>query len=265
MTLTDEQLQQFDQNGFIILRDFADKEMCAAILDVAKVHLKYKIEPIETEVGYDGKSKEFRTDVTDYSSMSEKAGTVVRRLRQVYSRDILFKEWMEDTEIRPVLQQILHDQVVITTAHHNSIMTKMPYQSTETRWHQDRRYWRYSDDNLVSIWLALDDEYSENGVLEFIPGSHRMQFKSEQFDEKEYFREDFDKNIPILEKKISTTLKKGDVVIFHSLLLHRANKNNTDKPKISFVYTVKGASTKVIEGTRSAKYKEIPLHIISTQ
>jgi len=262
MTLTDAQLQEFNQDGFLILRGFADKEKCEAILNIAKAHLKHKIEPIETEVGYDGKSKEFRTDVTDYSSMSEKAGTTVRRLRQVYSRDIVFKEWMEDTKIRPALQQILNDQVVITTAHHNSIMTKMPYQSTETRWHQDRRYWRYSDDNLVSIWLALDDEYSENGILEFIPGSHHMRFEVDQFDEKEYFREDFDKNIPIIEKKVSTALKKGDVVIFHSLLLHRANKNNTDKPKISFVYTVKGASTKVIEGTRSAEYPEIKLENI---
>ena len=257
MTLTDEQLQQFNQNGFLILRDFADKEKCEAILDVAKVHLKHKIEPIETEVGYGGKSKEYRTDVADYSS--EEAGTTVRRLRQVYSRDILFKEWMEDEKIRPVLQQILNDQVVITTAHHNSIMTKMPYQSTQTRWHQDRRYWRYSDDNLVSIWLALDDEYSENGVLEFIPGSHRMKFGSDQFDEKDYFLEALDKNIPIIENKVSTTLEKGDVVIFHSLLLHRANKNATDRPKISFVYTVKGASTQVIEGTRSAEYAEIKL------
>lgn len=257
MTLSNEQLQQFDQDGFLILRNFADKEKCEAILDVAKVHLKHKIEPIETEVGYGGKSKEYRTDVADYSS--EEAGTTVRRLRQVYSRDILFKEWMEDEKIRPVLQQILNDQVVITTAHHNSIMTKMPYQSTQTRWHQDRRYWRYSDDNLVSIWLALDDEYNENGVLEFIPGSHRMKFGSDQFDEKDYFLEALDKNIPIIENKVSTTLEKGDVVLFHSLLLHRANKNNTDKPKISFVYTVKGASTKVIEGTRSAEYPEIRL------
>ena len=263
MILSNEQLQQFNQDGFLILRDFADKEKCEAILDVAKVHLKHKIEPIETEVGYDGKSKEYRTDVADYSR--EEAGITVRRLRQVYSRDILFKEWMEDEKIRPVLQQILNDQVVITTAHHNSIMTKMPHQSTETRWHQDRRYWRYSDNNLVSIWLALDDEYSENGVLEFIPGSHRMKFEADQFDEKEYFREDCDKNIPLIEKKVSTTLEKGDVVLFHSLLLHRANKNKTDKPKISFVYTVKGASTKVIEGTRSAEYPEIPLHTISTQ
>ncbi len=263
MILSNEQLLQFNQDGFLILRDFADKEKCDAILDVAKVHLKYKIEPIETEVGYGVKSKAYRTDVTDYSS--EEAGTTVRRLRQVYSRDILFKEWMEDEKIRPVLQQILNDQVVITTAHHNSIMTKMPHQSTQTRWHQDRRYWRYSDDNLVSIWLALDDEYSENGVLEFIPGSHRMKFKPEQFDEKEYLKEEFDQNIPLIEKKVSTTLEKGDVVIFHSLLLHRANKNTTNKPKISFVYTVKGASTKVIEGTRSAEYPEITLHTISTQ
>ena len=259
MILSDEQLQQFHQDGFLILRNFADKKKCEAILDIAKAHLKHKIEPIETELGYGDKSKEYRTEVADYRSMPKEVHAAVRRLRQVYSRDILFKEWMEEVKIRPVLQQILDDQVVITTAHHNSIMTKMPHQSTQTRWHQDRRYWRYSDDNLVSIWLALDDEYSDNGVLEFIPGSHLIKFKSEQFDEKEYFREEFDKNIPLIKKKVSTTLQRGDVVIFHSLLLHRANKNVTDKPKISFVYTVKGASTKVIEGTRSAEYPEIPL------
>ena len=260
MILSNEQLQQFKEDGFLILRDFADKKKCDAILDVAKEHLKHKIEPIETEIGYGGKSKEYRTDVTDYSK--EETGTAVRRLRQVYSRDILFKAWMEDEKIRPVLQQVLQDQVVIVTAHHNSIMTKMPHQSTETKWHQDRRYWRYSDDNLVSIWLALDDENSDNGVLEFIPGSHRMHYETDLFDEKEYFREESSKNIPLIEKKVSTTLQKGDVVLFHSLLLHRANKNDTDKAKISFVYTVKGASTKVIKGTRSAEYPEVILERI---
>ena len=260
MKLSNEQLQQFKEDGFLILRDFADQRICNAILEVAKVHLKYKIEPIETEMGYDEKSKEYRTDVTDYHT--KETGTTVRRLRQVYSRDILFKAWMEDEKIRPVLQQVLNDQVVITTSHHNSIMTKMPHKSTETKWHQDRRYWRYSDDNLVSVWLALDDEYSENGVLEFIPGSHRMTFETEQFDEKEYFSETLNKNIPMIEKKVSTTLQKGDVVLFHSLLLHRANKNATDKAKISFVYTVKGASTRVIEGTRSAEYPEVILERI---
>jgi len=262
MRLSDEQLQQFHQNGFIVLRDFLPQEKCDAILDVAKAHLEHKIEPIETEIGYDERSKEYRTDVTDYTSRSNDQNMIVRRLRQVYSRDILFKEWMEDVEIRPVLQQILDDRVVITTAHHNSIMTKMPYYSRATAWHQDRRYWRYTDDNLVSVWLALDDEYSENGVLEFIPGSHLIQFKPEQFDEKEYFREDTSENALLIAQKVSTALKKGDVIIFHSLLLHRANKNSTDKAKISFVYTVKGERTNTIEGTRSSEYPEIKLEEI---
>jgi phytanoyl-CoA hydroxylase len=259
MRLSDEQLQQFHQNGFIVLRNFLSQEKCDAILDVAKAHLAHKIEPIETEIGYDERSKEYRTDVVDYSSRSDEEHMIIRRLRQVYDRDILFKEWMEDVKIRPVLQQILDDRVVITTAHHNSIMTKMPYYSRATAWHQDRRYWRYTDDNLVSVWLALDDEYSENGVLEFIPGSHLLKFKREQFDEKEYFREDTKENAALISKKVSTTLKKGDVIIFHSLLLHRANKNSTDQAKISFVYTVKGEKTSAIEGTRSSQYPEISL------
>lgn len=259
MQLSSEQLAQFHKDGFIVLKNFLDKESCNAILDVAKIHLEKKIEPIETEIGYDERSKSYRTDVTDYTSKSTEESMVVRRLRQVYSRDTLFKRWMENEKIRPVLEQILNDQVVLTTGHHNSIMTKMPHASTATGWHQDRRYWRYTDDNLVSVWLALDDEYRDNGVLEFIPGSHMISFSADQFDEKEYFREEHSENAALISQKISHNLEKGDVVIFHSLLLHRANKNNTDEAKISFVYTVKGKHTNAIEGSRSSEYPEIVL------
>jgi len=259
MYLSDEQLNSFHINGFLILRDFANPAQCEAILDIATVHLQHRVEPLETELEYGGKSKSYRTNVTDYRSQSKEKQVTVRRLRQVYHRDTIFKEWMENEEIRPILEQILEDQVAITIAHHNSIMTKMPYSSTETAWHRDRRYWRYSDDNLVSVWLALGEENSQNGVLEFIPKSHLMEFTEKQFDEKEYFHEKSEQNLSLIETKTSTTLKKGDVVLFHSKLLHRANANKSQRAKISFVYTVKGASTKVTEGTRSASYPEILL------
>lgn len=259
MQLTQEQLAQFNNDGFIVLRGFVDAKRCDDILNVAREHLEKRIEPIETEVGYDSGSKEYRTSETDYTSKIGDEEITVRRLRQVYDRSPLFKRWMEDEEIRPVLQQILNDKVVITTAHHNSIMTKMPYVSGETRWHQDRRYWRYSNDNLVSVWLALESETTENGVLEFIPGSHKMEFRVSQFDDKEYFSQEYESNKTTIAKKISTDLEKGDVVIFHSLLLHRANKNNTNRAKISFVYTVKGSRTDAIKGSRSSEFKEILL------
>ncbi len=257
MTLTPLQLQNFQQNGFLILPNFLEEKRCEAILDVAKAHLKHGIEPIETELGYNAKSLEYRRDVTDYSSTKKESQ--VRRLRQVYDRDILFKEWMENEKIRPILKQVLDDEVVITTAHHNSIMTKMPSPYSETAWHQDRRYWSYTDDNLVSIWLALGEENAQNGVLEFIPKSHTMQFSPEQFGEKEYFLEDSPLNMSLIETKVSSNLEAGDVVLFHCKLLHRANRNSTQKPKISFVYTVKGKRTEAIDGSRSAQYREILL------
>ena len=257
MTLTPLQLQDFRQNGFLILRNFLEVQRCEAILDVAKAHLKHRIEPVETELGYNAKSLEYRRDVADYSSIKKQSQ--VRRLRQVYDRDILFKEWMENKKIRPILKQILDDEVVLTTAHHNSIMTKMPSLYSETAWHQDRRYWSYSNDNLVSVWLALGEENAQNGVLEFIPKSHTMQFLAEQFGEKEYFLEDSPLNMSLIETKVSSNLEAGDVILFHCKLLHRANRNSTQKPKISFVYTVKGKKTEAIEGSRSAQYREILL------
>ena len=257
MNLTQNQLDTFNSDGFLILPSFLDKEKCEAILDVALVHLKHKVEPLETEVDYGSKSQEYRTQIGNYSSIEKNRDITVRRLRQVYDRDILFKNWMESQKIRPILKQILEDDVVITLAHHNSIMTKMPYTSTKTEWHQDRRYWSYDGDNLVSIWLALGEENADNGVLSFIPKSHTMKFSEEQFGEKEYFDVDCPTNVSLIETEQSYPLNIGDVVIFHSKLLHRADANKTDKAKVSFVYTVKGKSINVIKNSRSSQYSEI--------
>ena len=259
MRLTPEQLETFETKGYLLLRKFADAELCDTIRDIAIAHLKHRVPPIETESEYVGKSKEERENISDGGAEKLEEQITVRRLRQVYHRDIVFRRWMESEKIRPILRQVLGEDPVITIAHHNSIMTKMPYVSTETSWHQDIRYWRFENDSLVSVWLALDEENDENGVLEFIPGSHRMSLMPDQFDEKEYFLEDAAGSRPLVKTKEQSILQKGDVVLFHSRLLHRANQNRTSSPKISFVYTVHGKSNHPIRGTRSDSYPEIAL------
>jgi len=241
MLLTDEQLKEFNENGFLLLPSFAKESTCDEILKLAKEELEKREEPIETEGEYN----------------DNKNGTI-RRLRQVYDRNIVFQKWMTNKEIRPILKQILGETPVLTLAHHNSIMTKMPNESTESGWHQDKRYWHFENDNLFSVWLALGDETKENGVLEFIPHSHKMQFNENQFDEKIFFRKDLEENKKLIDTKVSFNLKKGDVVLFHSSTLHRADKNKTDKPKISFVYTVRAKSNLPLKNTRS-DFKEVEL------
>jgi phytanoyl-CoA hydroxylase len=137
-------------------------------------------------------------------------------------------------------------------------MTKLPHESTRTFWHQDRRYWNFENNNLVSVWLALGDEYLDNGLLEFIPSSHKMDFSKDRFDEASNFLDENLLNIELLKTRTHTNLQKGDVVLFHCKTLHHANKNSTDKAKISFVYTVRANSNNPTNNTRS-DFKEVIL------
>ncbi len=244
MKLSEEQIAEFNTNGFLLIRNFASSKLCDEILQKAIYHLENRIEPIESE--------------QEYLKIRNKNNITVRRLRQVYDREKIFQQWMTNKKIRPILKQILNDDPVITLAHHNSIMTKMPKNSSRTTWHQDIRYWNYDNDNLLSIWLSLDEEYLENGVLEFIPGSHKINLGKDQFNETISFKDDLPQNKQLIKQAVHFNLHKGDIVLFHCKTLHYANKNNTLKPKISFVYTVKGKKTNPIKGTRS-EFKEIIL------
>jgi phytanoyl-CoA hydroxylase len=178
MKLSHEQLTQFKQDGFIVLKQFASHTLCDAILQKAQHHLALKIAPIESEQEY---------------MQIEQENTTVRRLRQVYEREPEFQAWMTHPDIRPILKQLLGDNPVLTLAHHNSIMTKMPFESSRTFWHQDRRYWHFNNDELLSVWLSLGDEVLDNGLLEFIPNSHTINFDKEQFDEDANFLDEHPK------------------------------------------------------------------------
>ena len=206
-------------------------------------HLDKGIEPIESEAEY---------------QQTDNSHSVIRRLRQVYDREEIFAQWMTNKEIRPILEQLLGEEPRLLLAHHNSIMTKLPQKSSITSWHQDIRYWHYQNDNLISVWLSLGNESLDNGLLEFIPGSHKMHFVPEQFDERSSFRDDLVLNQEIISKRVHHNLNKGDVVIFHSKTLHHAHQNKTDETKISFVYSLRGISNTPIAGTRS-DFKEISL------
>ena len=236
MKLTKTQIDTFNKDGFLVLKNFADPQLCDAILAKANTHLANKTAPIESEQEY---------------LQKEDATITLRRLRQVYNREAIFRVWMRNQKIKEILKVLLNDTPVLTLAHHNSIMTKMPQISSRTFWHQDVRYWHYENNNLISVWLALGDEYLENGLLEFIPGSHQIHFKKEQFDAQSNFVDENPLNQALIATKIHTNLSKGDVVLFHCKTLHHANKNTTDTPKISFVYTVRGQQNKPIKNSRS--------------
>ena len=249
--LSERQIEQFKNDGYLILNNMVAPAACESMLSVTKEHLRAAVPPLEyeAEVGYPGAPKSFDAP----------GGKTVRRLRGAYDRDMRFRQWARDTGLIKNLAQLFGEDVYLSLAHHNCVMTKHPDFGTATDWHRDIRYWSFARSDLISVWLALNPETSANGSLIFIPGSHRMNIKAEQLDQLDFLRPDLAENQALFALGIPLELQPGDVVFFHSGLFHSAGRNTTASMKASVVFAYHGKSNMPIEGTKSAAVGDIPL------
>ncbi|MBX6318423.1 phytanoyl-CoA dioxygenase family protein [Pigmentiphaga sp.] len=240
----DEQIATLRRDGLVVVRNFLDASRCAALLQIARAQLNAHIEPIEYEadLGYPGAPP----------SRDAEGGKTVRRLLDAWSRDEAFRQYATSAPIREWMAAYFGEPAKLSLAHHNCIMTKHPRFGTLTGWHRDFRYWAFERDDMVSVWLALGDEFDRNGALHFVPGSHLERIDASRFDEKKFFRDDLPVNRPVIERAIVPELHAGDAVFFHCNTLHAADRNSTDEVKFSVVFTYHAASNRPLPGTRSA-------------
>ncbi|MDH3590151.1 MAG: phytanoyl-CoA dioxygenase family protein, partial [Gammaproteobacteria bacterium] len=80
----------------------------------------------------------------------------------------------------------------------------------------------------------------------------------ERFDEKKFFMPDLPENKSLIDSAITVDLQPGDLLLFHCRSLHAAGKNQTDKVKLSAVFSYHGQSNPPLDGTRSAFHPAIP-------
>ena len=248
---TPQELEQFQQEGFLVVRGLATASDVAQMRAITEAGLRDHISPIEyeAELRYPGAPV----------SLDAEGGRTIRRLKQAQSRGAIFTEWMLRPEVVNRLKQLLGPRVVCPLAHHNCIMTKQPRYSSQTGWHQDIRYWSFQRPDLVNAWIALGSERPENGCLQVIPGSHKLVLDRSRLDDELFFRGDLPLNEPLIEAKEFVSLNAGDVLFFHCRTLHAASENKTNETKFSAVFTFHSGDNHPIAGTRSSALPELLL------
>jgi phytanoyl-CoA hydroxylase len=249
--LTEAQIQQFKKEGHLIFRQMASPETCRQMNAVVSEHLHKTVAPLEyeTQVGYPGAP----------SSFNAPGGQTIRRLQGAYHRHACFAQWAARSDLIAKLALLLGEDICLSLAHHNSIMTKHPDFGTATAWHRDIRYWSFTRPDLISVWLALGNENAGNGGLQIIPGSHRLSIEKERLDELDFLKLDHPANLPLVEQGIAPELQQGDVMFFHSGLFHAAGRNNSSAVKTSLVFAYHGQSNHPLPGTRSSEAGSIAL------
>lgn len=245
------ELAQFENDGYVVARGLAGPVTSAIMLANAQRDLAAAAAPLEYEAdtGYPGAP----------ASREAPGGRTVRRLLQAYARSAAFARWLTAPALAVRLRQLLGRHVELSQAHHNCVMTKNPSHSSVTHWHQDIRYWSYQRPELVSVWTALVREHSGNGCLSVLPGSHRMAFSPEQFDDALFLRPGHPANHALIAARCAVELNAGDVLFFHCRLLHAAGDNRGTQTKFSLVSTYHAADNRPSAGSRSASLPDIPL------
>ncbi|MCB1755610.1 MAG: phytanoyl-CoA dioxygenase family protein [Gammaproteobacteria bacterium] len=243
---------QFERDGFLIERGLADPDLCGQLAQIADESLEPALAPLEYEadVHYPGAPE----------TRDQEGGLTPRRLLFAYTRHPLFRQWAGSRQIVSRLQQLMGStEILLSQNHHNCIMTKHPGYSSMTSWHEDVRYWSFDRPELVSVWLALGDEYPDNGGMLMIPGSHKQRFERGRLDAALFLRTDLPENEQWINSAVSAEMKAGDVLFFHCKTYHAAGKNITDGIKRSVVFTYRAQDNNPIPGTGSANYPDVLL------
>jgi phytanoyl-CoA hydroxylase len=217
--LTEEQIQQYRSNGFVVIENFLSADELN--------HWRQSVETaVKERAGIKIPGKDIKTGESDgINEDADYYAKVFDQLLNLWQTNEAMKEIMIDDRIGKMASQlsgadgirIWHDQALI----------KRPW-ANPTAWHLDTPFWSFSDRRAISIWVALDDATMENGCLFFIPGSHKVT----NFDKISIGR-NMDGIFDIYpqlknSKPAAAPMKAGSCSFHNGLTVHGANANMTN-------------------------------------
>lgn len=117
-----------------------------------------------------------------------------------------------------------------------TVRPKLPdHARTLVLWHQDGGYtehWHKHSEGkivelkMVNLWTPLVPARVENGCMQFLAGTHRLELLPHV--QREFYLEIPEEHIETLPNDIiDVELNPGDVVVFHNMLCHRGLTNQT--------------------------------------
>jgi len=118
---------------------------------------------------------------------------------------------------------------------HDQLFCKPPKHGGVVAWHQDYSYWtRTKPMAHLTCWIGLDESTTENGCLQYIPGSHEwdllpitglagdMNAIKSVLTEDQYAR---------FNNPVAIELAAGQAAFHHPLLIHGSHENTTNVPR----------------------------------
>lgn len=226
--LSDAGLQSFSRDGFLQMRGILGPS---------------EIEAVHNELSEMVARPEVRQDER---TIIEPASNEVRSMFQVHETSHIISRLAADKRIVEAARQILGSDVYV---HQSRVNFKPAFEGKDFSWHSDFETWHTEDGmpamRAVSFSISLTENYTYNGPLLLIPGSHRIYVTCVGETPEDNYRSSLQlQKLGVPEHEHLRTLYKkagrrievctgepGDVTVFDCNTMHASPSNISPVPR----------------------------------
>lgn len=287
--LTPEQLQRYDEDGFLVLREFVEPSSCDKLRRRAE-ELVRDFDP-QGLVSIFSTREQTRTS-DDYFLNSgdkirfffeENAFNADGTLRQSKERSInkighalhdldpVFDEFSRSPDIKNLVHEFnFSDPLLLQSMY----IFKQPNIGGKVSCHQDGTFLFTEPLRVLGLWFALEDATIENGCLWAIPGGHTAGLKSRFVrtstetdsleagyrpprDTKKTRFDVFDGSPWPEERLVPLEVEKGTLIVLHPLLPHLSRENRSSKSRHAYTLHIIDGSVNYPESNWLRRSREM--------
>ncbi len=231
--ITAEQRESWDRDGYVILRGFVDGATCRAMESRAVELCRL------ADAGKSIRHSLIDPERTPWSAAVEPEDRV-SKIFILHDWDPVFGAFAHDPRLTAFVSALLGPDI-------DCFLSQFIFKNPEAigqPWHQDALYFPFDPPEQVGVWVAVTDATPTNGPLSVLPGSHQQQVHEHVADRRPDanlgYTEIVDMDFSSAEQVL---MRAGDVLVFHSNLMHRSTDNVSDGRRAAMVYHYARAGT----------------------
>ena len=235
--LTEEQLSDYDRDGYIVVRNLFSKD---------------EIDSLGHAARSDNEMDKSSTQRDDGE------GNAVRLALWNHPGDGIYGMFARCRKMVDRVEEILKDEAY---HYHSKMILKDAKVGGAWAWHQDYGYWYQNgvlSPNLCSVMIAVDQATIENGCMQVIKGSHKLGrinhiLSGDQAGADMERVEEAKKRLDL----VHVTMDPGDALFFHSNTLHASDANESDHPRWAMICCYNAASNDPYKDSHHPRYTKL--------